>query len=222
MVPTPDPGWVQLPDMQPVRRPWELLGLRERRVDLTARRIKVVDVRYAGRFGSGYKDRPKSDASIRPLPMAEQVTAAMTRRLSGCGRDELVFCGPGGSNGVPRRPGPGARRAVGPAGRSPGKHEGSIIGTRYRGDASRSSPPPRSGCHAGRPAAGRLAVPSRRQAHRVVVTLAGSSGLPPVFTAGSRAYAAFGGVTATHSVFWQISGKRRFGARRVQILEPRP
>ena len=27
---------------------------------------------------------------------------AMARRLNGCGRDELVFCGPGGSNGVPR------------------------------------------------------------------------------------------------------------------------
>jgi hypothetical protein len=85
----------------------------ERRVDLAARRIKVVDVRYdAGRFGSGYKDRPKSDVSIRPLPMAEQVTAAMTRRLSGFGRDELVFCGPGGSNGVPRVPGRLCRSAT--------------------------------------------------------------------------------------------------------------
>jgi hypothetical protein len=26
----------------------------------------------------------------------------LARRLDGCGRDELVFCGPGGSNGVPR------------------------------------------------------------------------------------------------------------------------
>jgi integrase len=53
-------------------RSGELLGLRARRVDLEARRIEVVDVRYdAGRFGSGYKDRPKSDASIRALPMAE-------------------------------------------------------------------------------------------------------------------------------------------------------
>ena len=62
-----------------------------------------MDVRYdAGRFGSGYKDRPKSDASIRAVPMAEPVAAAMARRLDGCGPDELVFCGPGGSNGVPR------------------------------------------------------------------------------------------------------------------------
>jgi integrase len=64
-------------------RSGELLGLRARRVDLDARRIEVVDVRYdAGRFGSGCKDRPKSDASIRPLPMAEPVAAAMTRRLT--------------------------------------------------------------------------------------------------------------------------------------------
>ena len=34
--------------------------------------------------------------------LAEPVAAAMARRLEGCGRDELVFCGPGGSNGVPR------------------------------------------------------------------------------------------------------------------------
>jgi integrase len=84
-------------------RSGELLGLRARRVDLDARRIEVVDVRYdPGRFGSGYKDRPKSDASIRAVPMAEPVAAAMARRLDGCGRDELVFCGPGGSNRVPR------------------------------------------------------------------------------------------------------------------------
>jgi integrase len=84
-------------------RSGELLGLRARRVHLDARRIEVVDVRYdAGRFGSGYKDRPKSDASIRAVPMAEPVAAAIARRLDGCGRDELVFCGPGGSNGVPR------------------------------------------------------------------------------------------------------------------------
>ena len=58
-------------------RSGELLGLRARRVDLDAGRIEVVDVRYdAGRFGSGYKDRPKSDASIRAVPMAEPVARA--------------------------------------------------------------------------------------------------------------------------------------------------
>ena len=50
----------------------------------------------------GYKDRPKSDASIRPVPRADPVAAAaMTRRLEGCGRDELAFSGPRGSNGIP-------------------------------------------------------------------------------------------------------------------------
>jgi hypothetical protein len=34
--------------------------------------------------------------------MAEPVAEAIARRLDGCGRDELGFCGPGGSNGVPR------------------------------------------------------------------------------------------------------------------------
>jgi integrase len=84
-------------------RSGELLGLRARRVDLHRRRIEVVDVRYdAGRFGSGYKDRPKSDASIRPVPVSGAVAAALARRLDGCPPDGLVFCGPGGSNRVPR------------------------------------------------------------------------------------------------------------------------
>jgi integrase len=84
-------------------RSGELLGLRARRVDLERRRIEVVEVRYdAGKFGSGYKDRPKSDASIRLIPAAELVAEALTRRLDGCPPDELVFCGPGGGNKVPR------------------------------------------------------------------------------------------------------------------------
>jgi hypothetical protein len=33
---------------------------------------------------------------------AGQALGLLARRLDGCGRDELVFCGPGGSNGVPR------------------------------------------------------------------------------------------------------------------------
>jgi integrase len=84
-------------------RSGELLGLRAQRVDLTLARIEVVEVRYdAGRFGSGYKARPKSDASIRPVPMAGPVIEAVRRRLEGCPPDSLVFCGPGGSHGVPR------------------------------------------------------------------------------------------------------------------------
>jgi integrase len=84
-------------------RSGELLGLRARRVDLASGRLEVVEVRYdAGRFGSGYKARPKSDTSIRPVPMAVLVAEAVRRRLEGCSPDGLVFCGPGGSHGVRR------------------------------------------------------------------------------------------------------------------------
>ena len=66
-------------------RSGELLGLRQRRVDLARRRIEVIDVRYdAGRYGSGYKNRPKSNASIRVVPLAEPVMEAVSRRLVGC------------------------------------------------------------------------------------------------------------------------------------------
>ena len=81
----------------------ELLGLHARRVNLDAGRLEVLDVRYdAGKFGSGYKARPKSDTSIRAVPMAPAVIEAVRRRLLGCPPDGLVFCGPGGSSGVPR------------------------------------------------------------------------------------------------------------------------
>jgi integrase len=51
-------------------RSGELLGLRARRVDLDARRIEVVDVRYdAGRFGRGFKAEPNSPANVRVVPM---------------------------------------------------------------------------------------------------------------------------------------------------------
>ncbi len=84
-------------------RPGELLGLRAARVDLANRRIGVLEVRYeAGKFGRGYKDRPKSTASIRLLPLAGPVAEAIARRLfEGCSPATLVFAGPGGSNGVP-------------------------------------------------------------------------------------------------------------------------
>jgi len=62
-----------------------------------------VEVRYdAGKFGSGYKDRPKSDASIRLVPLAGPVAEALARRLDGCPPDGLVFCGPGGGYKVAR------------------------------------------------------------------------------------------------------------------------
>jgi integrase len=91
-------------------RAGELLGLRAVRVDLARRQLEVLEVRYdAGRFGSGYKDRPKSPSSIRVVPLAESVAAAIARQLP---PDDdpgaLVFTGPGGSNGMPR----GARSAM--------------------------------------------------------------------------------------------------------------
>jgi integrase len=84
-------------------RAGELLGLRAHRVDLAARRLEVLEVRYeAGRFGRGYKDRPKSATSIRVVPLAGQVADAIARQLpNGCPPSTLVFAGPGGGNGVP-------------------------------------------------------------------------------------------------------------------------
>jgi integrase len=91
-------------------RAGELLGLRARRVDLDRRQLEVLEVRYdAGPFGSGYKDRPKSPASIRVVPLAGPVAEAIARRFPPNGDpDALVFTGPGGSNGLPR----GARSAM--------------------------------------------------------------------------------------------------------------
>jgi integrase len=91
-------------------RAGELLGLRAQRVDLDRRQLEVLEVRYdAGRFGSGYKNRPKSPASIRVIPLAGPVTEAIARQLPpSSDPDALVFTGPGGSNGLPR----GARSAM--------------------------------------------------------------------------------------------------------------
>jgi integrase len=91
-------------------RAGQLLGLRARRVDLDCQQLEVLEVRYdAGRFGSGYKNRPKSPASIRVVPLAGPVVDAIKRRLPPDGDpDGLVFTGPGGSNRLPR----GARSAM--------------------------------------------------------------------------------------------------------------
>ncbi len=80
-------------------RPGELLGLRRRRVQPERRRIEVLEVRYeAGKFGRGFKDRPKSPASIRVVPMAEAVREAVLRQLPpGSDPEDLVFAGPGGN-----------------------------------------------------------------------------------------------------------------------------
>jgi integrase len=85
-------------------RAGELLGLRVHRVDLARRQLEVLEVRYdAGPFGSGYKNRPKSPASIRVVPLSGPVAEAITRRFPpNSDPDALVFTGPGGSNGLPR------------------------------------------------------------------------------------------------------------------------
>jgi integrase len=85
-------------------RSGELLGLRRRRVHPELRRIEVIEVRYeAGEFGRGFKDEPKSPASVRVVPMCEHVRQAIVRQLpAGGGPADLVFPGPGGSNGIPR------------------------------------------------------------------------------------------------------------------------
>jgi integrase len=90
----------------------ELAGLRRRRVHLD-RPIPVLEVgptRYqAGRFGNGFKPRPKSDAGIRPVPLAPLVIDAIRRQLPpGSDPEDLVFTGPGGGPG--QRGGPSVPR----------------------------------------------------------------------------------------------------------------
>ncbi|HEX6677732.1 MAG TPA: site-specific integrase [Actinomycetes bacterium] len=92
----------------------ELAGLRRRRVHLD-RPLPVLEVgptRYqAGRFGSGFKPRPKSDAGIRPVPLAPLVAEAVRRQLApGSDPDALVFTGPGGGPG--HRGGPGVPKGT--------------------------------------------------------------------------------------------------------------
>jgi integrase len=92
----------------------ELAGLRRRRVQLNRPIpvLHVVDTRYqAGRFGSGFKPRPKSDAGIRPVPLAPLVVGAIRRQLPpGNDPQDLVFTGPGGGPG--RRGGPSVPRGT--------------------------------------------------------------------------------------------------------------
>ena len=83
----------------------ELAGLHRRRVHLNQPipTLQVVDVRYqaGSQFGSGFKPRPKSDASIREIPLAPLVVEAIRSQLpSGADPDVLVFAGPGGGNYV--------------------------------------------------------------------------------------------------------------------------
>jgi hypothetical protein len=89
-------------------------GPRRRRIHLD-RPIPVLEVgptRYqAGRFGSGFKPRPKSDAGIRPVPLAPLVVEAIRRQLPpGNDPEDLVFTGPGGGPG--RDSGPSVPRGT--------------------------------------------------------------------------------------------------------------
>jgi integrase len=69
-------------------RPGELLGLHAFRVNLAQGRIEVQHVRYeAGTFGSGYRDRPKSNAGLRSVPMAPAVAAAVGAQARAAGQD---------------------------------------------------------------------------------------------------------------------------------------
>jgi integrase len=93
----------------------ELAGLHRRRVhlDQPMPMLQVVDVRYqaGGQFGSGFKARPKSDASIREIPLAPQVVEAIRRRLPpGNDPAAILFTGPGGGPG--HRGGPGVRKGT--------------------------------------------------------------------------------------------------------------
>jgi integrase len=83
-------------------RAGEFLGLRARRVNLSAQRIEIAAARYdAGRFGSGYKNQVKSEAGYRVIPLAWPVADAIRRQLPAEHRpDDLVFTGPGGGNWV--------------------------------------------------------------------------------------------------------------------------
>jgi integrase len=91
----------------------ELAGLRRRRVDRSRRCVQVVATRYqAGQAGSGFKDRPKSEAGIRELPLPHQVHDAIARRLPpGSDPEDLVFTGPGGGPGI--RAGAGGKLGAG-------------------------------------------------------------------------------------------------------------
>jgi integrase len=71
-------------------RAGELCGLRGARVDLGRRRLEVATVRYdAGRFGRGFKPRPKSTAGIRSIPLAALVVEELRRRPAE--RSSLLF-----------------------------------------------------------------------------------------------------------------------------------
>ncbi len=73
-------------------RQGELIGLRWRDVDLSARRVRVVSPFVRGEFGD-----PKSEGSGRSVPLAERVASELEKHREGSAyeTDEgLVFCHP--------------------------------------------------------------------------------------------------------------------------------
>jgi integrase len=82
----------------------EFAGLRRRRVHLDRETpvLQVAPIRYqAGKFGSGFKSRPKSPAAVRPVPLAPQVVEAIRRQLpTGNDPGDLVFTVPGTDRGA--------------------------------------------------------------------------------------------------------------------------
>jgi integrase-like protein len=94
----------------------ELAGLRRRRVHLDRPLpvLQVVDTRYqAGRFGSGFKPRPKSDAGIRELPWPRWSSRPSVAR---CHRapTRRPWCSPALAAAQAATAGPGCPRALGP------------------------------------------------------------------------------------------------------------
>jgi integrase len=92
-------------------RAGEFCGMHVRRVNTVRKVLEVLDTRYeAGKkYGSGYKDRPKSDAGIRIVPLCPLVAEAVERQSPpGRDLDALAFTGPGGGYRVRR----GARRTA--------------------------------------------------------------------------------------------------------------
>lgn len=84
-------------------RSGELLGAPTSSRAARPARLEVVDVCYdAGKFGRATATAPKTRSSIRAVPRAPTVAKAVAAKLAGCPPGGRVFCGPGGSHGVPR------------------------------------------------------------------------------------------------------------------------
>jgi integrase len=110
-------------------RSGELLGLQPAWVLLDQARLEVVDVRYdAGKYGSGYRNRPKTRASIRAVRLRprwrrrSRPSWMVARRTGGCSAVLAAATASAGASGRACRPAttaaPTARRSSRPG--SPG------------------------------------------------------------------------------------------------------